>query len=91
MTRTVFLPLAREPEVLLGLRLQDLFWVMAAAILNIFEWHAIKGSLELRLGLMGLTSALGLSFAVVRFSEASLPEWLVRYGRYRLSPRFYLP
>lgn len=91
VTRTVTMPLSREPEILFGLRLMDLIWVMAAAVGDLASWHTIRGSWTLRIMVMVGIALIGLILALVRISDATLPEWGLRYARYLLSPHLFLP
>lgn len=89
--RTVSIPLTREPEILFGLRISDLIWIMAAVVSDLALWHGLRTVVAERLAFMALASAGGLGMAVIRLHEASLPEWIVRWARFWLSPHLYLP
>jgi len=91
VTRTVTMPLSREPEVLFGLRLADLFWVMGSGVSDLALWHALRTRLLVRFGGMGIVSGVGLLLAVVRMQDASLPDWVVRWCRFMIAAHLYLP
>lgn len=91
MTRTVYMPLSREPEVLFGLRLADLLWVLAASVIDLVAWRGLHHWLVTAAAVITVASALGVALAIVRVEDRSLPEWIGRAIRYGLSPRLYLP
>ncbi|NMP22573.1 hypothetical protein [Sulfobacillus harzensis] len=91
VTRTVFLPLKREPEILFGMTLADLIWVMAAAALDLVWWRMLHQHRTAALAIMAATTTLGLAMALVRLEGTSLPEWACRAAGFWLRPRLFLP
>ncbi len=91
MTRTVFLPLKREPAILFGLTMADLLWVMAGGTLDLVAWRAFHASRDALIIAIALISAASLTMALARMDGTSLPEWLWRALNFWLRPRLYLP
>lgn len=91
MTRTVFLPLKREPAILFGLTMADLLWVMAGGTLDLVAWRAFHGSRVAMVIAIALISGASLTMALARMDGTSLPEWLWRAVNFWLRPLLYLP
>lgn len=91
VTRTVFLPLKREPEILFGLTMADLLWVMAGGTLDLAAWRAFHASQDVMIVAIAVISGGSLTMALTRIEGTSLPEWLWRALNFWLRPRLYLP
>ncbi len=89
--QTVAIPLASQPDVLFGLKLTDIVWLLLAAAGDLAIWHGLRHGIMLRwAGWIGVTSC-GMGFAVVRVDDIPLAQWLGQWLRFWLSPRLYLP
>lgn len=91
MIRTVYMPLSREPDILFGLRVSDLMWVAASAAADLAIWHQSWADLTIRIGIMSILSAAGMALAAAKIEGDTLAQWLVRWIRFRITPRLYLP
>ncbi|MCY0897665.1 MAG: hypothetical protein OWU33_01805 [Firmicutes bacterium] len=88
---TVTIPLSSQPDVLFGLKLTDIVWLLLAAVGDLAIWHALRHWVTLRwVGWIGVTS-YGIGFAVVRVDDITLAQWLGQWLHFWLSPRLYLP
>lgn len=89
--RTVSVPLAREPAVLFGLRIRDTIWVLAGVIGIILIWHDVPLGSIAKLILMGMVGASAMGLALIRIEEATVPEWSLRFIKFWISARLFLP
>lgn len=89
--RTVFVPLSREPEIVFGLKLSDIVWPAASAVVGLAIWHGWKVAPSVRLSVILPALAGGLGLAIVRIEETSLPQWMVRLMLFWIKDRLFLP
>jgi hypothetical protein len=89
-SRTVLLPLAREPEILFGLRLSDIPWLVAGITLDLWVWHELRPLIARGVGIGGI-SLMAAVLTWGRFDESSFPQWIWRMLFFLCSPRRYLP
>lgn len=90
MTRIVSLPLSRDPEILWGLRLQDLMWIVMGAVADLGIWH-LPMAIKWRLAFLAMTSGISAGLAWIRISERTVPEWLGLLVWFYISPRSWVP
>lgn len=90
MMRTVAVPLAREPEILFGLRLTDLIWLAVAAAGDLAVWRHTPG-LTLKAALVAGISGSGLAGGLGRIEGVPVFRFLLRVGRFVLGPRVFIP
>lgn len=91
VVRTIYVPLAREPDILFGLRLSDIIWVGMAGAGDLAIWHGWMVAAGVKVAIMASVSLAGLGMALVRIEDATLPEWMMRLVRFCSMPRLYLP
>ncbi len=90
MTRIVTLPLSRDPELVFGLRVQDLLWIVAGLAGDLVVWH-LGMSLRWRLATICGMSSAAAGVAWGRVADRTLPEWAWLMARFYLSGRLLLP
>lgn len=88
--RTVSVPLARNPELLWGLTLTDLPWLMGGLFLDTALWHCRWGLPAKAFGLV-TASAVAAAGAWLRLGGNSLLGWSWLVAEFWARPRLYLP
>jgi hypothetical protein len=90
LMRTVFLPLASEPDILFGLHVEDLLWLALAGAGDLAVWHRTT-RIAIRVLLDGVISGGGLAGGFLRIDGVSAVRFLFRVGRYWAGPRIFIP
>ncbi len=74
-----------------GLRLSDMLWVGLAGTGDLALWHWRLQPFPLRIGLMTVVSVFGISLAIWRLQDATAAEWIVRWIRFSMGAKLFLP
>ncbi|MBX5467754.1 MAG: hypothetical protein K6U14_09740 [Firmicutes bacterium] len=87
---TVPLELAREPELVWGLRLSDLPWLFGGGMGEVWIWHQVQPVVG-RVAAMAVVAAISAALGWGRWEGEGVVTWLWRWGRWRLGSRLFLP
>lgn len=88
--RTISLPLARNPEILWGLSLTDLPWILSGFPADLAVWHLNWPWTDKGVALV-LISLAAATAAWARIEGESLSHWAGLMARFWLAPKRYLP
>ncbi len=88
--RAIKIPLAREPELLLGLKLSELVWVALGTVWNVAVWRA-RWVLDDRVGAMAGGSLVAALLVWMRYEDRPMWEWIGYALGFVFSTKRYLP
>ncbi len=90
MKRTVPVPLSRHPDLLWGLKMEDLPWLVGGILVDCLIWRHVTGW-GLRLGLISVPSVVSMGLAWLRVEQRSLARWTWLWFRFHVKPKRFLP